>query len=125
RSRRSAAVTLGKSQYIIPMPEGNHTRNNRHNPTPSHRWTKIATRLIILVRSLTLNHENTKTRNTRKRSKPTIHTRPGDQAEKTICVRSVIVAHSVTGSASFRGAALLALRKAPRRAQALRHFGTP
>src|ERR1700719_1163931 len=42
RSRRSEVVTPGKSQYIIPMPEGNHRKKNRQSATPSHRWTTIA-----------------------------------------------------------------------------------
>src|SRR5678815_3340508 len=44
RSRRSPAVTLGKSQYIIPMPDGNQRRKNRQSKTPSQRCTKIAVR---------------------------------------------------------------------------------
>jgi hypothetical protein len=40
-------VTLGKSQYIIPMPEGNHRRKKRQSATPSQRWTKITDRFII------------------------------------------------------------------------------
>ncbi len=44
---RSAGLTLGKSQYIITIPDGNHSRKTRHNETPSHRWTKIRLRWSI------------------------------------------------------------------------------
>src|SRR5438093_7639648 len=47
RASRSCAVTSGKSQYIIPMPDGNHRRNSTHSATPSHRCTKMAMRLTI------------------------------------------------------------------------------
>ena len=35
----------GKSQYIMPMPDGNQSRNSRQSATPSQRWTKMAARL--------------------------------------------------------------------------------
>src|SRR6266540_7359278 len=47
RSRRSAADTLGKSQYIMPMPDGNHSRNTRHSTTPSQRCTKMRNRFTV------------------------------------------------------------------------------
>ena len=39
---RSPGETPGKSQYIIPMPDGNQIRKTRHSATPSQRCTKIA-----------------------------------------------------------------------------------
>jgi hypothetical protein len=47
RSSRSAGVTAGKVQYIIPMPDGNHSRNAAHRTTPSHRCRKISARVTI------------------------------------------------------------------------------
>jgi hypothetical protein len=52
RSSRSAAVTPGKSQYIMPIPDMNHRRKRRHNATPSQRCTTIAVRL----RSICVGH---------------------------------------------------------------------
>ena len=37
RDRRSAALTAGIPQYIIPMPEANQSRNSTHRVTPTHR----------------------------------------------------------------------------------------
>src|SRR5439155_5527219 len=45
RARRSAAETLGKSQYIIPMPDANQIRKNRQRATPSQRCTKTRARI--------------------------------------------------------------------------------
>jgi hypothetical protein len=32
---------LGMPQYIIPMPEGNHSRKSRQSATPSQRWAPM------------------------------------------------------------------------------------
>ena len=45
RSRRSLALTSGKLQYIITMPEANHSRKRTDSATPNQRWTKISDRL--------------------------------------------------------------------------------
>ena len=38
------ALTPGKLQYIITMPEANHSRNTSDSATPSQRWTKMSER---------------------------------------------------------------------------------
>ena len=47
RSNRCSGLTLGKSQYIIAMPDGNQSRKIEQRPTPSQRCTKISARLSI------------------------------------------------------------------------------
>src|SRR5215510_15105750 len=47
RSKRDAGVTLGIGKYIIPIPEGNQSRNSRQRAMPSQRCTKMSARLSI------------------------------------------------------------------------------
>jgi len=53
---RSSALTLGKSQYIIPIADGNQSAKKTESGTPSHRWMTMSVRLmrapIIPVRDL-------------------------------------------------------------------------
>jgi hypothetical protein len=44
---KSLLEMLGKLQYIIPIPDGNHRVKNRDSATPSHRCTKMMDRLTI------------------------------------------------------------------------------
>jgi hypothetical protein len=48
-SSRSCAVTLGKPQYIITIPELNHNRKSKESATPSQRWTKMMAFRIAII----------------------------------------------------------------------------
>jgi hypothetical protein len=45
-------VTSGKSQYIIPIADGNHTMKSRHSATPTHRWIAINHRLALAAAAI-------------------------------------------------------------------------
>ena len=45
RARRSSGPTSGKVQYIMTIPDTNHSRKMTESATPSQRWTKISVRL--------------------------------------------------------------------------------